>query len=81
MIDSKSIKPHMPVVCSKGRRFGVIDHLEGHDRLKLAPGDMVARGIPHAGEEDNPTGTERVRSQQKADPELYPERAERLERQ
>lgn len=45
-----------------------------------APEDMVARGVPHEGEEDDPTHTERVRSQQKADPERDLERAKRLKR-
>jgi len=118
MIDPQTIKPHMPVVCSKGKQFGVVDHPEGRDLIKLAkdaagqhhyiptewvtsvddavhidrpgdramrdwmtaPQDIVARGIPHAGEEDNPTGAERVRSQQTVDPERDPERAERLRR-
>jgi hypothetical protein len=116
MIDLQAIKPHMPVVCSEGGQFAVVDHLEGPDLIKLAkdgagqhhyipvdwvasvddavhvdrpgdramrdwmtaPEDIVARGIPHAGEEENLTGAERVRSQQSADPELDPQRAERL---
>lgn len=120
MINLHDIKPHMPVVCSKGNQFAMVDHLEGREHIKLVKdaqgqhhyiptswvasvddavhvdrstdrarrdwmteaGDMVARGIPHAGEEYNPTGAERVRSQQteKADPEQDPERAERLKR-
>jgi hypothetical protein len=118
MIDLQAIKPYMPVVCSKGNQFAVVDHMEGRDYVKLSkdadgrhhyiptewissvdeavhldrpgdramsewitdPRDAVARGVPHAGEEENPTGAERVRSQQTVDPELDPERAERLKR-
>lgn len=29
------IKPHMPVVCSEDGQFAVVDHLEGHDYIKL----------------------------------------------
>jgi hypothetical protein len=36
MIDLQAIKPHMPVVCSEGKQFAVVDHLEGRDHIKLA---------------------------------------------
>jgi hypothetical protein len=36
MIDTSSIKPHMPVVCSKGGQFATVDHLEGRGEIKLA---------------------------------------------
>lgn len=39
MLDSTTakrlIKPHMPVVCSNDGQFGVVDHLEGTDQIKL----------------------------------------------
>ena len=36
VIDTSSIKPHMPVVCSKGGQFATVDHLEGRDEIKLS---------------------------------------------
>lgn len=39
MIDSKQIQPHMPVVCSQGGQFAVVDHIEGSDSIKLARDD------------------------------------------
>jgi len=40
MLDSQTaeglIKPHMPVVGSDTGTFGVVDHLEGRDLIKLA---------------------------------------------
>lgn len=35
MINSSSIKAEMPVVCSNDGQFGVVDHLEGSDSIKL----------------------------------------------
>ena len=35
MINSASIKAEMPVVCSNDGQFGVVDHLEGSDSIKL----------------------------------------------
>ncbi len=32
---SQQIKPDMPVVCSKEGQFGIVDHLEGQDSIKL----------------------------------------------
>ena len=29
MIQPTQIKPHMPVVCSNNKQFGVVDHIEG----------------------------------------------------
>jgi len=34
MQDTSKIKPHMPVVCSMNKQFGMVDHVEG-DKLKL----------------------------------------------
>ena len=36
MIQASEIKPHMPVVCSKGGQFAVVDHVQGTSSLKLA---------------------------------------------
>ena len=36
MIQASEIKPHTPVVCSKGGQFAVVDHIEGTDSIKLA---------------------------------------------
>jgi hypothetical protein len=36
VIDTSSIKPHMPVVCSQGGQFATVDHLEGEGEIKLA---------------------------------------------
>lgn len=120
MIDTSSIKPHMPVVCSKGGQFATVDHLEGREQIKLTKdqdgqhhyipmswvtsvddkvhvdrtADRVRRewsSAPTQGAASNaereamndPTQSERVRSGQqdpKADPELDPQRAERLKR-
>ena len=35
-IDTKQIKPHMPVVCSENGQFAVVDHMEGTDQIKLS---------------------------------------------
>jgi hypothetical protein len=35
MFNLNEIKPHMPVVCSEGGQFAVVDHLEGKDAIKL----------------------------------------------
>jgi hypothetical protein len=34
MQDTSKIKPHMPVVCSMNKQFGMVDHIEGN-QLKL----------------------------------------------
>ena len=36
MLNIESIKPHMPVVCSNGGQFAVVDHLQGATAIKLA---------------------------------------------
>jgi hypothetical protein len=33
--DINQIKPHMPVICSEGGQFAVVDHLEGTNLIKL----------------------------------------------
>lgn len=35
MFNANEIKPHMPVVCSRGGQFAVVDHVEGSDAIKL----------------------------------------------
>ena len=35
MINTNSIKPDMPVVCSLDGQFATVDHLEGEKSLKL----------------------------------------------
>jgi hypothetical protein len=35
MINPTEIKPHMPVVCSQGGQFAIVDHLEGTQLIKL----------------------------------------------
>lgn len=35
MINANQIKPEMPVVCSKDGQFGVVDHMQGADTIKL----------------------------------------------
>jgi hypothetical protein len=39
MINSNQIKPDMPVVCSNNGQFGVVDHMEGIDTIKLQKDD------------------------------------------
>lgn len=39
MLNIESIKPHMPVVCSNGGQFAVVDHLVGATSIKLAKDD------------------------------------------
>jgi len=39
MFNIESIKPGMPVVCSEGGQFAVVDHLEGADTVKLTKDD------------------------------------------
>lgn len=36
MVSSDRIKPHMPVVCSEGGQFAVVDHMDGDSKIKLA---------------------------------------------
>lgn len=38
MVNTSEIKPHMPVVCSKGGEFAKVGHIEGKS-LKLAKDD------------------------------------------
>ncbi|HEY7986029.1 MAG TPA: DUF2171 domain-containing protein [Methylophilaceae bacterium] len=44
MINTSGIKPDMPVVCSQGGQFAVVDHVEGMDFIKLKKDEV---GIHH----------------------------------
>jgi hypothetical protein len=45
MVKIGNIKPHMPVVCSEGGQFAVVDHMSSDNRtIKLAKDD---RGVHH----------------------------------
>lgn len=35
MIDTNTIKPEMPVVCSMDGQFATVDHMEGANSIKL----------------------------------------------
>ena len=39
MIDISDVKPGMPVVCSNGGQFAVIDHMDGESTVKLKKDD------------------------------------------
>ena len=34
-VDASQIKPSMPVVCSDGGQFAIVDHMEGASTIKL----------------------------------------------
>ena len=40
MIDTKQIKPDMPVVCSNDGQLAVVDHMEGGNTIKLKKDDQ-----------------------------------------
>ena len=40
MINAQQVKPGMPVVCSNNGQFGVVDHSEGMDTIKLKKDKM-----------------------------------------
>ncbi len=44
MIDTNTIKPEMPVVCSQGGQFATVDHMEGTSSIKLKKDET---GIHH----------------------------------
>ena len=35
MIQASQIKPEMPIVCSNNGQFGVVDHMQGSDTIKV----------------------------------------------
>jgi hypothetical protein len=47
MGSARHIKQHMEVVGSDGRHVGIVDHLEGAERIKLAKVDPKAGGHHH----------------------------------
>jgi len=44
MINATQIKPNTPVVCSDDGQFGIVDHLEGTDTIKLM---KDGKGVHH----------------------------------
>ena len=44
MINAQEIKPNMPVVCSNDGQFGIVDHMEGNDSIKLKKDE---KGVHH----------------------------------
>jgi hypothetical protein len=40
MIEAKSIKPHMQVICSNNEQLGLVDHVEGDNAIKLTKDRM-----------------------------------------
>ncbi len=44
MVSPNEIKPGMPVLCSMGKQFAVVDHMEGNDWVKLRKDE---RGTHH----------------------------------
>ena len=47
MIKAQDIKEHMEVLGSDGQHVGIVDHLEGSDKIKLAKSDPKAGGQHH----------------------------------
>lgn len=47
MIDTNQILPHMEVIDNAGNHVGVVDHLDGEDRIKLAKNDPASGGQHH----------------------------------
>ncbi|RYF04427.1 MAG: DUF2171 domain-containing protein [Deltaproteobacteria bacterium] len=39
MIDANEVKAGLPVVCSNGGQFAVVDHMQGADTIKLKKDD------------------------------------------
>ena len=35
MIQPNQVRPEMPVVCSEDGQFGIVDHMDGKDTIKL----------------------------------------------
>jgi hypothetical protein len=44
---AQKIQEHMEVLGSDGQHVGVVDHLEGEDRIKLTKSDADADGLHH----------------------------------
>ena len=47
MSSGRQIKEHMEVVGSDGKHVGIVDHVEGKERIKLAKSDPKAGGRHH----------------------------------
>ncbi len=47
MDKTEDIEEHMEVLGSDGKHVGIVDHLEGADRIKLAKDDPKAGGQHH----------------------------------
>ena len=47
MGSGRHVREHMEVVGSDGRHVGIVDHLEGAERIKLASADPTAGGRHH----------------------------------
>jgi len=47
MAQTQNIKEHMEVIGSDGEHVGVVDHLEGQDKIKLTKTDAKAGGKHH----------------------------------
>jgi hypothetical protein len=43
----QKIQEHMPVLGSDGQRVGIVDRVEGKDRIKLTKNDPKADGMHH----------------------------------
>lgn len=46
-MDTSQIKEHMEIVGSDGEHVGIVDHLEGTDKIKLTHHDSNADGKHH----------------------------------
>ena len=47
MIKTQDIKEHMEVLGSDGQHVGIVDHLDGTDKIKLTRSDPKAGGQHH----------------------------------
>lgn len=47
MAKTENIKEHMEVIAADGEHVGVVDHLEGSDKIKLTRKDPKAGGKHH----------------------------------
>nr|WP_318383759.1 DUF2171 domain-containing protein [uncultured Enterobacter sp.] len=47
MVDKNLIREHANVTASCGSHVGIVDHLEGEDKIKLAKSDPQAGGVHH----------------------------------
>lgn len=47
MAKARDVKEHMEVLGSDGKHVGIVDHMEGADRIKLAKQDPKSGGQHH----------------------------------